>query len=122
MLRMFLHVVGDSQFVATLGDVNLGPAGDVQLGTFSAVGVNVTLQEDDSTQLLTIDATGDLRVTSVSTVTDNPRASIAVAGDATIVGTAITLADNATETLSCRWTRDVHCQCGRCLDCRALEQ
>jgi hypothetical protein len=29
---------------------------------------------------MTIDATGDLRVTSVSTVTDNPRASIAVAG------------------------------------------
>jgi hypothetical protein len=47
-----------------------------------------------------IDATGDLRVTSVSTVTDNPRASIASCWDATIVGTSITLADNATETLS----------------------
>jgi hypothetical protein len=33
-------------------------------------------------------------------VTDNPRASIRAAGNATIVGTAITLADNATEILS----------------------
>jgi hypothetical protein len=68
MQRMCLQVVGDSQFVAIAGDVNLGPAGDVRLGTFSADGVNVTLEEDDSTQLLTIDATGDLRVTSVSTL------------------------------------------------------
>jgi hypothetical protein len=71
-----LHVVGDSLFVATSGDVNLGPAGNVQLGTFSADGLNVTLHEDDSMQLLMIDATGDLRVTSSSNVTDNPRASI----------------------------------------------
>jgi hypothetical protein len=93
-----LHVVGDSLFVANSGNVNLGSAGDVRLGVVSANGVNVTLQEDDSTQLMAIDATGDLRVTSVSTVTDNPRASIRVTGDATIDGSSITFADNATET------------------------
>jgi hypothetical protein len=68
-----LHVVGDSQFVATSGDVNLGPAGDVRLGTFSASANNIAIQEDDTTDLRFVDARDLLETTSsenIRTVND----------------------------------------------------
>ena len=94
-----LRAFEDTQFIATAGDVSLGAAGDVRLGRFAANGVNVTLQEDDGTNLRSINASGNLDITSVWTVSDKPGTAVRVGGNATISGESIAFADNAGEVL-----------------------
>jgi hypothetical protein len=94
-----LRVFEDTQFIATAGDVSLGAAGDVRLGRFAANGVNITLQEDDDSNLRSINASGNLNITSVWTISDKPGAAIRVGGNATFRGESLTFADNAGEVL-----------------------
>jgi hypothetical protein len=91
-----LTVVGNADFEAGAGAITIGSLGAANFGTltFNTTAGAVTIQEDSDTVLTGVSTAGSLALTSAGTITDATGASLTVAGDAVLVGTAITL-DNA---------------------------
>lgn len=94
-----LNIVGQVDLVATRGDVRLGSAGLVTLGTITAAGRNLDLSEDADTVVQSLQATRGLFLNSTGTISDAPGSLIQVAGTASINGTAITLAEQSNDRM-----------------------
>lgn len=90
---------GSFTLQATTGDIELGPAGTLDIGVISAKADNIRIQEDADTEIVNVDAMGDFTVHSAGTVGDPFASRIHVRGNSVITGTSITLADNDTDQL-----------------------
>ncbi len=94
-----LQVDGSVRFFARMGDLTVGPQGDVRLGDVQASGRNLLISEDADMRLTSIDASGNLTLESTGTISDAAGARLVAAGNARLTGTAIALADNANDQL-----------------------
>jgi len=95
-----LSVGGNANFSGTA--IDIGPAGtfNAQSLTFNSAG-NVTIQEDDATELTGTNTAAALSLTSGGALTDASGTSVTTTGDATVVASnAIALNDNAGDVLS----------------------
>ena len=95
-----LNVLGHVSFVATIGDVSVGPAGQVTLGIVSANGRDISIAEDAAISLDQLTASNDLVLSSPDSITDVTGASLRVDGDAQLFATSIFLADQANDQLN----------------------
>ncbi|OAI52333.1 hypothetical protein AYO46_05740, partial [Betaproteobacteria bacterium SCGC AG-212-J23] len=96
-----LSVGGNASFTASGGGVSIGAAGAVNSGsiTFNATGA-VSITEASAMKLKDTSTADSLTLTSTAAITDVSGTSLTVTNDASFSGTAITLANNAADTLS----------------------